>query len=114
MVRVDSRTQELHIEDVMIYPRLGQFDPYVQQLMILILKSTQNLGVGLQQSVKEEDLVGGSSVLILGWPCRLWSLVALIGEEGDGGMRWRRGSRCPSSGCLALGVERRQMERSVW
>ena len=42
-VLIDSRTQELHIEDVTIYPRSGQFDPYVQQLMILILKSTQNL-----------------------------------------------------------------------
>jgi len=40
----------------MIYPSLGQFGPYVQQLMILILKSTQNRG--LQQSVKKEDLVG--------------------------------------------------------
>jgi hypothetical protein len=30
------------IEDATIYP--GQFGLYVQQLMILILKSTQNLG----------------------------------------------------------------------
>jgi hypothetical protein len=42
----------------MVYPGLGQFGPYVKQLIILILKSTQNLG-GLQQSVREEDLVGG-------------------------------------------------------
>jgi hypothetical protein len=25
-------------------------------------------------------------------------------------MQWRKGSRCPSLGCLALGAERRQME----
>jgi hypothetical protein len=31
-----------HIEDTTIYPGLGQSMPYVQQLMILILKSTQN------------------------------------------------------------------------
>jgi hypothetical protein len=48
-------------------------------------------------------------VLILRLPHRRWSLP-LIGEEGDGGMRWRRDSRCPSLGCLALGVEQRQME----
>jgi hypothetical protein len=42
----------------MVYPSLGQYGPYVQQLMILILKSTQNQQGGLQQSVKEEDLVG--------------------------------------------------------
>jgi hypothetical protein len=29
----------------MVYPGLGQSVPYVQQLMILILKSTQNQGV---------------------------------------------------------------------
>jgi hypothetical protein len=42
----------------MVYPSSGQYGPYVQQLMILILKSTQNQQGGLQQSVKEEDLVG--------------------------------------------------------
>ena len=31
-----------HREDAMVYPRLGQLMPYIQQLMILILKSTQN------------------------------------------------------------------------
>jgi hypothetical protein len=41
---VDSGTQESHREDTMVYPSSGQFGPYVQQLMILILKSTQNLG----------------------------------------------------------------------
>ena len=33
----------------------------------------------------------------------------LIREEEDGGMRWRRDSRCPSPCCLALGAEQRQM-----
>jgi hypothetical protein len=67
----------------MVYPGSGQFGPYVQQLMILMLKSTQNLG-GSQQSVKEEEvLVGG----LLGanpmvWPRHRWSLP-LVGEEGD-------------------------------
>jgi hypothetical protein len=42
MARIDSRTQESHREDAMVYPGLGQFGPYIQQLMILILKSTQN------------------------------------------------------------------------
>ena len=43
--RVDSGTQESHSEDITIYPGSGQFGPYIQQLMILILKSTQNMGV---------------------------------------------------------------------
>jgi hypothetical protein len=34
----------------------------------------------------------------------------LVKEEGDGRMRWRRGSWCPSSSCLAPCVERMQME----
>ena len=38
-----------HREDVMVYPGLGRSIPYIQKLMILILKSTQNQG--LQQSV---------------------------------------------------------------
>ena len=57
VARVDSGTQESRRGDAIVYLGLGQFGPYVQQLMILILKSTQNRG--LQQSVKEEDLVGG-------------------------------------------------------
>jgi hypothetical protein len=44
VARVDSRIQESRREDTMIYPGSGQLGPYVQQLMILILKSTQNLG----------------------------------------------------------------------
>ena len=65
VARVHSGTQESRRGDATVYPGLGQFGPYVQQLMILILKSTQNWG--LQQSVqeKERDLVGNSSVLIL-------------------------------------------------
>jgi hypothetical protein len=66
---------------------------------------------GLQQSVKEESLVGVSSVLILRLPHHRWSLP-LVREEGDGRMWWRTGSRCPTLGWLALGVERRQMEWS--
>ena len=57
MALVDLGTQESRREDAMVYPGFGQFGPYVQQLMILILKNTQNLG--LQQCVKEESLVGG-------------------------------------------------------
>ena len=59
VVRVDLGTQESRREDATVYPGSGQFGPYVQQLMILILKSTQNQG--LQQSVQEveRDLVGG-------------------------------------------------------
>ena len=40
-------TQEYknHTEDATVYPGSGQSVPYVQQLMILILKSTQNRGV---------------------------------------------------------------------
>ena len=34
-----------HREDTMVYPGLGQTVHYVQQLMILLLKSTQNWGV---------------------------------------------------------------------
>jgi hypothetical protein len=44
VARVDSGTQESRREDIMVYPSSGQFGPYIQQLMILILKSTQNLG----------------------------------------------------------------------
>jgi len=58
VARVDSGTQGSRREDAKVYPSSGQFGPYIEQLMILILKSTQNLG-GLQQSVKEDDLVGG-------------------------------------------------------
>jgi hypothetical protein len=42
---VDLGTQESHKGDVMMYPGSGQFGPYVQQLIILILKITQNQGV---------------------------------------------------------------------
>ena len=45
VARVDSRTQESRREDATDYPGLGQFGPYIQQLMILILKSTQHRGV---------------------------------------------------------------------
>ena len=107
MARVDSGTQESHREDIMVYPSSGQFSPYVQQLMILILKSTQNLGVTIECKGRKFGR-GVSLVLILRLPRRRWSLL-LIGEEGDGGMRWR-GSWCPSLGCLALSAERRQME----
>jgi hypothetical protein len=48
---VDSRTQETH-RRCGINPGSGQAGPYVQQLTILVLKSTQNLG--LQQSAEEE------------------------------------------------------------
>jgi topoisomerase IA-like protein len=41
----------------MVYLGSGQFGPYVQQLMILTLKAPKIWG--LQQSVKEEDLVEG-------------------------------------------------------
>jgi hypothetical protein len=37
----------------MVYPSSGQFGPYVQQLMILILKSTQNLGVTTECKERE-------------------------------------------------------------
>ena len=48
---------------------------------------------GLHQSVKEERFGRGLAgyVLILKLPRRWWSLP-LIDEEGDGEMRWRRGS----------------------
>ena len=52
---------------------------------------------------------GVSLVLILRLPHRRWSLPR-VREEGDNGMQWRRGSRCPSLGCPALEAERRQME----
>jgi hypothetical protein len=39
-------------EDAIVYPSSGQLVPYVQQLMILILKSTQNRR--LQHSVQEK------------------------------------------------------------
>jgi len=48
VARVDSRTQESRREDAMVYPGSIQFDHYVQQLMILTLKSTQNLGVTIE------------------------------------------------------------------
>jgi hypothetical protein len=56
VARVDSRTQESRRRDTTVYPSSGRFSPYVQQLMIHILKSTKIRR--LQQSVKEEDLVG--------------------------------------------------------
>ena len=107
VARVDSRTQESLREDTTIYPSSGQFGPYIQQLMILILKSIQNQDVIIECKGRR---FGGevSSVLIQRLPRRRWSLP-LVGEEGDDGMRWR-GSRCPSLGCLALGAERRQVE----
>ena len=42
VAQVDSRTQESRKGDAMVYPSSAQFGPYIQQLMILILKSTQN------------------------------------------------------------------------
>ena len=54
---MDSGTQESRREDATVYPGSGQFGPYVQQLIILMLKSTQNLGG--YANVKEESLVGG-------------------------------------------------------
>jgi hypothetical protein len=50
VARVDSRTQKSCTEHITIYPGLGQFGPYVQQLI------APKIG-GLQQSVKEQDLV---------------------------------------------------------
>ena len=47
VARVDLGTQESCIGDAMVYPGLGHFGPYVPKIG------------GLQQSVKEEDLVGG-------------------------------------------------------
>jgi hypothetical protein len=43
VARVDLETQESRREDTIVYLGSGQFSPYVQQLMILILKSTQNM-----------------------------------------------------------------------
>ena len=59
VAQVDLGTQESCRVDATVYPGLGSFGPYVQQLMILILKSTQNWG--LQQSAMEveRDLEGG-------------------------------------------------------
>jgi hypothetical protein len=44
VARVNLRTQESQ-RGRMVYPGSGRSVPYVQQLMILILKSTQNLWV---------------------------------------------------------------------
>ena len=51
-------------------------------LMILILKSTQNLGVITECNGREFGR-GVSSMLILRLPDHRWSLP-LVGEEGDG------------------------------
>ena len=48
VAQVDLGTQESCREDATVYPGLGQFGPYIQQLMILILKSTQNQGVTIE------------------------------------------------------------------
>jgi hypothetical protein len=48
VAQVDSRIQESRREDVTVYLSSGQFGPYVQQLMILILKSTQNREVTIE------------------------------------------------------------------
>ena len=50
---VDSGTHESHREDTTVYPSSGQFGPYVQQLMILILKSTQNREVTIECRERE-------------------------------------------------------------
>jgi hypothetical protein len=42
VARVDSEHKN-HRGGVTVYPDSGQSVPYVQQLMVLILKSTQNL-----------------------------------------------------------------------
>jgi hypothetical protein len=42
VAQVQLGTQESSREDATVYPGSGQFYSYVQQLMILILKSTQN------------------------------------------------------------------------
>ena len=52
--------------------------PYVQQLMILILEQPKSV------RVKGKDFVGDRSVLILGSPCRRWSLPLVREEEDDG------------------------------
>jgi hypothetical protein len=46
--------QKNHREDTTVYPSSGQSMPYVQQLMILILKSTQNWGGGVTTECKEK------------------------------------------------------------
>ena len=85
VARVDSGTQESCREDATVYPSSDKFGPYIQQLMILILKSTQNLGVTIE--CKGRKFVRGfSSVLILRLPHHQWSLL-LIREEGDDEMR---------------------------
>ena len=45
VAQVDLGTQESRRGDAIVYPSLGSFGPYIQQLMILILKSTQNWGL---------------------------------------------------------------------
>ena len=82
VAQVDLGTQESCREDTMIYLGSGQFGPYIQQLMILILKSTQNLGVITECNGREFGR-GVSSMLILRLPDHRWSLP-LVGEEGDG------------------------------
>jgi hypothetical protein len=52
---------------------------------------------------RKRDLVRDRSVLILGTPCRQWSLPPRHRGERRW-MRWRN-SRCPSLGCSALGAE---------
>ena len=44
-MKCSANVEAKHLGCYTVYPSLGQFGPYVQQLMILILKSTQNLGV---------------------------------------------------------------------
>jgi hypothetical protein len=48
VAQVNLGTQESRRGDVTFYPGSGQFGPYVQQLMILILKSTQIWGVTIK------------------------------------------------------------------
>ena len=69
---MDSRTQESRKEDAMVYPGSGQFSPYVQQLMIFILKSTQNLGVTTEckrerERFGRESLDAGPRDALLEW-----------------------------------------------
>jgi hypothetical protein len=106
-------TQEYknHKGDTTVYPGSGQSMPYVQQLMIHILKSTQNRRVTTECKGKKRDLVGDLSVLILGSPRHWWSLPPHR-RGGRRRMGWR-GSRCPSLGCSTLGSELEQNDEDA-
>jgi hypothetical protein len=93
----------------MVYPSLDQSVPYVQQVMIFILKSTQNRG--LQQGYREIWLEI-SSMLILRLPHHQW-ILPLVREEEDHRMQWRS-SRCRFVGCLALSAEQRPRNGMEW